>query len=128
MKADYVQAVIELLEAGYEPSKVVDGLTKTLTAHRQLPLLRPVLERVLVVLEASDRAHVVVSVVDEAALESQKEHIAAAIKSLKADDAPQKVVIDPSLVGGSVVRFGHQAVDGSYKQALVQLYRSITTE
>lgn len=127
MKESYVTAVLELLAAGTAPDEVVKGLKSTLTARRQEGLLLPVLERVVTVLEASDSENVVITVASEKATTELKETVTKAVKSLDADAATQKIVIDPSIIGGSVVQYRSKVVDASYKQALIQLYRSLTT-
>ncbi len=128
MKAQYVQAVVALVHEGVAIDTIVRGLRDTMSARRHLPLLRPVLERVVRVLEADDADRVIVSLARESDVEVLKVEIEASLRELAVEDKSRMTHIDPSLVGGSVVRYRHQVVDKSYKQALVSLYRSITTE
>jgi F0F1-type ATP synthase delta subunit len=128
MKDHYVQAVVELLRDGVAVSDVVKGLERTLTTHRRASLLRPVLERVLVILSASDATTAVAYVAREEDEKALQTEIKAHLATLEATDVPLHVVVDETLIGGSVVRYRDRAIDTSYKHALVELYRSITTQ
>lgn len=127
MKKHYVTAVLELLSAGAVPEDVIKGLQKTLSARRQDGLFVPVLERVITILEASDSEKIVVTVASEHAVEVLKENITQASEALHATEASQKIIVDPTIIGGSIVQYRDKVIDASYKNALVQLYRSITT-
>ena len=58
--------------------------------------------------------------------EDQRTRLAEALKSVTGSDVDVRVVVDPSVVGGLVVRVGDQVIDGSVRHRLAQLRESLS--
>ena len=58
--------------------------------------------------------------------EDQRTRLAEALKSVTGSDVDVRVVVDPSVVGGLVVRVGDQVIDGSVRHRLAQLRDSLS--
>ena len=58
--------------------------------------------------------------------EDQQERLAAALKSATGRDVDVRVVVDPTVVGGLVVRVGDQVIDGTVRHRLSQLRESLS--
>lgn len=125
MKNNYITAVLEMLQAGKEPDTVLTGLKRTLESRGHSRLYVSILRGVEKVLSAHSAEGVIVTVVDQAAYEKQKEAISKALNELKADKEPL-IVTDETIVGGFLAEANKQRLDKSYKNKLVSLYRNIT--
>lgn len=119
----YVTAFIEVLTTTPVETALA-GLRAVLAARGHERLLAQILRATLRELEAT-RPRTVVIVGNVA----DKERCAAAIKvaltTLGANAEPE-VIVDDTLIGGTIVEHNHVRIDESYKRALTTLYRSLT--
>jgi F0F1-type ATP synthase delta subunit len=127
MEASYVKAATELLRAGKKPDAVLRGLKLTLTARGYERLYVRVLHGVLLALQKDAKSDI--PVVTLAKKEDESALKAAIKETLSELGAPASydVLIDPNMIGGHKVSFNNTTIDKSYKEALVSLYRSVTT-
>lgn len=125
MKQAYITALTETLIN----TKDIDGALREthalLVKKGHVRLWPAVLKGVIQALEkkeSDDTPRVIV------AKESAKESAAlkAVLEKLSVVHNPQTVEVDSSLIGGFVVQYKGQMVDGSYKRALIDLYRKVT--
>jgi F-type H+-transporting ATPase subunit delta len=58
--------------------------------------------------------------------EDQRQRLAEALKTATGSDVDVRVVVDPGVVGGLVVRVGDQVIDGSVRHRLAQLRESLS--
>jgi F-type H+-transporting ATPase subunit delta len=54
------------------------------------------------------------------------QRLAEALKTATGSDVDVRVVVDPAVVGGLVVRVGDQVIDGSVRHRLAQLRESLS--
>lgn len=128
MKSDYVQAFLEVLQAGMPVDTALTGLKSTLERKNHMKLYAPVLLEVMRVLEADkDGKTAVVAVASAAQAKELKNQISDALTTLGVDkNAAVKETIDETLVGGFVATFDYKEHDQSYKKSLKNLFESIT--
>jgi len=127
MKKHYINAVTELLLQGKDVTVVLFNLQKVLALKGHSKIHSQILAGVVQKLEAQQSASgstVIVANHDDVA--SLQQRITASLTKLGANDTPQNVEIDATLIGGYVALHNGQAIDASYKQKLVTLYRAIT--
>ena len=127
MKSAYVQAFLEVLQAGMSVDTALSGLARTLERKNHAKLYAPVLLEVVRVLEADkDGNSATVSVASSAQAKEHKTHIIAALTALGVDkNTVVKETVDETLVGGFVATFDYKEHDQSYKKALKSLFESI---
>lgn len=127
MEAAYTKATVELLRGGTSPDAVLKGLKETLTSRGYERLYARILESVLQTLQKDAKEgtpHVTVAKEgDEATLKTK---IKETLGELGAD-ASYEVHVDKNVIGGHKVAFNNTVIDKSYKEALVTLYRNVTT-
>lgn len=58
--------------------------------------------------------------------EDQRNRLAEALKGATGQDVDVRVVVDPTVVGGLVVRVGDQVIDGTVRHRLAQLRESLS--
>jgi F0F1-type ATP synthase delta subunit len=128
MKSDYVQAFLEVLQAGMPVDTALTGLKSTLERKNHLKLYAPVLLEVMRVLEADkDGGAAVVAVASLSQAKELKAQIATVLSTLGVDThTAVKEIVDETLVGGFVATFDYKEHDQSYKKALKSLFESIT--
>ena len=126
MKENYITAVLEELRMGSDPERILRGLKTALQKRGHDRLYAAILRGVVRVLESDSTETTVVTVVDQAAFEKQKNVIMDTLASLGTNDQP-KVVQDSTIVGGFIAEAANKRLDKSYKAKLVSLYRSLTT-
>jgi F-type H+-transporting ATPase subunit delta len=125
LPAERRQQIIEEL-LGSRASDVTIGLASMVVAAgrgRELPdIVDALLE-----LSASQEGRQVAEVRSAIDLtEDQRTRLAEALKSATGSDVDVRVVVDPNVVGGLVVRVGDQVIDGSVRHRLAQLRESLT--
>ncbi len=126
MKEQYIHAVLQVLKEGNEPKIALKGLKDTLSKRGHSKLESVVLRGVLRKLESQKSSKdTVVTVANDELLIKQKSAINDAIETLSASD-DYDVIVDKTIIGGSIVQTKSHIVDNSYKTKLVDLYRSIT--
>lgn len=126
MKNHYIQAVLEMMHAGKSPDAVILGLKNALTAKGHMRLYSSVLKGVLRVVETKkDISGAVVTVATAGAVEAYTARIQESLTVLGAEgDFVTK--IDPTIIGGVIVKSNNTVIDSSYKTALTNLYRATT--
>lgn len=114
----YTAALIRALDAAdsKEHGKLVDNFIAHLKAQHHEKLL----PRIVALLKQQRAKHEVVLTV------AQQKDIARAQKESGASKDIHTVV-DPRLIGGWHLKSKHTLTDASYKTALIDLYRTITT-
>jgi F0F1-type ATP synthase delta subunit len=128
MKSDYVQAFLEVLQAGMPVDTALKGLEATLKRKNHSKLYASVLLEVMRVLEA-DKAGTTasVAVATSAQAKELKKQISDALAALGVDkNTVVKEIVDETLVGGFVATFDYKEHDQSYKKSLKNLFESIT--
>ena len=126
MKNHYIQATLQMIQSGTDSQLVFDGLQKTMRAKGHMRLYGPVLRGALRILETKkDTLGSIIVVANDADIEKYAETIKQILTSIEAD-ADFSTVIDPTIVGGVIVKNNNTIVDRSYKTTLLNLYRSAT--
>jgi F-type H+-transporting ATPase subunit delta len=125
LPAERRQQIIEEL-LGSRASDVTIGLTSMVVAAgrgRELPDIVDALLELSATQEGRQVAEVR-SAIDLS--EDQRARLAEALKSATGSDVDVRVVVDPSVVGGLVVRVGDQVIDGTVRHRLAQLRESLS--
>lgn len=126
LKNDYAQAARELILAGKPADAVLRGLKQTLERHGHASILRPVLSAMLRDIERATTADVIeIRVAKEHDVKTYKSEIEAAEKTLGGNKATH-IVIDESIVGGTIAKYKDKVIDASYKKQLLTIYRALT--
>ena len=127
MKRQYIQSVIELLEAGEKPETVLTNLEKTLQSRGHSSLHRHILLGAFRKLSSRSRLNAPVVTI---AKSEDKNKFASVIKDalvkLDAESKHTLFVEDESITGGFIVTYNHQSIDASYKSKLLNWYRVAT--
>lgn len=126
MEKVYVQAVVELLNAGSDIETVLGNLRAVVASRGHSKALPAVLRAVARALEeGTEESSAVVTV----ARESDVVTLAAEIKSALATlgiTGTFTTEIDDTIIGGLVATYNHRQIDQSYRSKLVTLYQSVT--
>lgn len=125
MQKHYIQAVLELINAGKTPNEVLAGLHAVLKAKGHMRLHASVLRGVLRIL-ASQKATLsaVVTVQKESDIATHKKAIESALAEISASKE-FSTNIDSTIVGGFIAQFNNVVYDASYKSKLIALYRKV---
>ena len=115
--------------AGVAQSLGVDGLTQNflgvLAGNRRLALL-PAVIRDFAALNAARKGEVTANVTAAHALTAeQQQALAAKLKAGIGRDVALNVTVDPSILGGLVVRVGSRMIDSSLKTRLENLGQAL---
>jgi len=98
----------------------------TLAQNRRLGLL-PQIASMYEALRADAESRADVEVVSAAPLtDAQQQRLAAALKQRLQRDVQLHCSVDPSLIGGAIVRCGDLVIDGSVKVRLARLVTEVT--
>jgi len=127
MKKHYITAVTKLLLQGKDADVVFSNLKKVLTAKGHLTIHSQILSGVLQSLErqvVSEGSTIIVA--KDADVATLTVAIVKSLEKIGGDAKTAKIVTDATLIGGYVTLHKGLAIDASYKQKLVSLYRSIT--
>ncbi|HEY5696359.1 MAG TPA: ATP synthase F1 subunit delta [Acidimicrobiales bacterium] len=125
LPAERRQQIIEDL-AGSRTSDVTLSLASMVVAAGRGRELPDIVDALLQ-LSAEDQGRQVAEVRSAIELsEDQQERLAAALKSATGRDVDVRVVVDPTVVGGLVVRVGDQVIDGTVRHRLSQLRESLS--
>jgi F-type H+-transporting ATPase subunit delta len=125
LPAERRQQIIEEL-LGSRSSDVTLGLASLVVAAgrgRELPAIVDALLELSAHQEGRQVAEVR-SAID--LTEEQRDRLAAALKDATGTEVDVRVVVDPSVVGGLVVRVGDQVIDGTVRHRLAQLRESLS--
>ena len=125
LPADRRQQIIEEL-LGSRSSDVTLGLASLAVATgrgRELPAIVDALLK----MSATEVGRQVAEVRSAIALtEDQQQRLAASLTEATGHEVDIRVVVDPTLVGGMVVRVGDQVIDGSIRHRMAQLRESLS--
>lgn len=127
MKKHYINAVTQLLLEGRDVAVVLKNLEKVLTLKGHNGIHTQILAGVVQKLEAhhsTEGSTVIVADKDDVAV--LQSAIATSLAKLGATESVQNVVTDKTLIGGYIALHNGRAIDASYKQKLVTLYKAIT--
>jgi F-type H+-transporting ATPase subunit delta len=126
LPAERRQQIIEEL-LGSRSSDVTLGLTSMVVATGRGRELPAIVDELLQ-LSATQEGRAVAEVRSTIDLtEDQRARLSEALKSATGQDVDVRVVVDPTVVGGLVVRVGDQVIDGSVRHRLAQLRESLAT-
>ena len=126
MKNHYIQAVIELIKSGTDIQELHNGLKKSMERKGHMRLYGSVLRGTLRILETqTDHSKATVIVSEDTDIQKYASDITGALKKLGAQD-DFSTEIDPTIIGGVVIKHNNTLIDRSYKTTLTNLYRSIT--
>ena len=118
------QIVEELL--GSRASDVTIGLTSLVVATGRGRELPQIVDELLD-LSARQEGRQVAEVRSAVELsEEQQTRLAEALKATTGTEVDIRVIVDPTVVGGLVVRVGDQVIDGSVRHRLAQLRESLS--
>jgi len=125
LPADRRQQIIEEL-LGSRSSDVTLGLASLAVAAgrgRELPAIVDALLKMSATEEGRQIAEVrsAIPLTDD-----QQERLAASLTSATGHQVDIRVVVDPTVVGGLVVRVGDQVIDGSVRHRMAQLRDSLS--
>ena len=125
MKQAYITALTEALLNTKDIDGALSSTHALLIKKGHVRLWPSVLKGVVAALEkkeVDDTPRVIVA--KESAKSS--EALQKALAALAVTNKPEKMEVDSSLIGGFVVQYKDKMVDGSYKRALIDLYRKVT--
>lgn len=123
MRHHYTTAALDLLKEGKDVDTVLAGVRRAMERRGHGHLYPKVVTDLLTAWTHFEEG---LSPVITLAREQDETLLAETIAAqLKALDAPlaYKKIIKPEQIGGSIARYNHQVVDGSYKEALLRLYQ-----
>jgi F-type H+-transporting ATPase subunit delta len=125
LPADRRQQIIEEL-LGSRASDVTIGLASLVVAAGRGRELPDIVDELLDMSATQEGRQVaeVRSAID--LTEDQQTRLAEALKSATGSEVDVRVVVDPNVVGGLVVRVGDQVIDGSVRHRLAQLRESLS--
>jgi F0F1-type ATP synthase delta subunit len=124
MKKAYVATIVSLVLAGHPVEEVLTKLKTVMAKRGHAKLYVQVLraaERELAVKLV--RATPTVTVAKTGALGEAE--IVTALEAVGAQ-GESRVAIDPSIIGGHIVKYRDQLLDKSYKRYLLNLYQKLT--
>jgi F0F1-type ATP synthase delta subunit len=130
MKArQYAEALYRAAHAhnAAAPLVLVERFAKLLTERGHASLLPAVVreyEKILHERSSSDEVHI--RVARESDREKYAERIAADLATLAGTDREAHVTVDETVIGGYALEANGTRIDRTYKQALVELYSSLT--
>lgn len=126
MKNSYIIAIVELLERGLDAQAVLRGLKEVLTRKGHEKLHASILKGIVCEIaqrEGSQPTRLIVA--DGRAMRIFQKDIESCIRAYNFNSA-YEAEEDPSIVGGFILKNNTSALDRSYKQSLVRLYRSFS--
>lgn len=122
---DYIQAVRQLLREGHDPEAVFHELKAVLARKGHEKLHAQILRGVAMQIEKDMQGtKAIVTLARTEDSTKEKHAIAAALETL-GSTSDHETVIDPTIIGGFVLRQGGKMLDTSYKKQLLTLYRSL---
>jgi F-type H+-transporting ATPase subunit delta len=111
---------------GSRASDVTTGLASMVVATGRGRELPDIVDELLKLSAAEDGRQVaeVRSAVE--LTEEQQERLAAALQAATGREVDVRVIVDPTVIGGLVVRVGDQVIDGTVRHRLSQLRESLS--
>lgn len=123
---DYVQGAYAVLAQKNDVDALLVSLKEYLRTRGLSSLYPKILRGLQEKIRRSQKTHTPKLRIARASDQKNFEkEIEAEIAHLKIHEAPQ-VEIDPTLIGGFVIKSAHLQTDKSYKATLLQAYRSLT--
>lgn len=124
-KALYARAIHTALVNGLTIDQALTGLQKTLARHGHESLYGSVLREVLALVQDAERKKTATIVLAKALDEkTYTQHIEAFMAEARASE--KVIVIDESIIGGFIAKTTTVKRNQSYKESLIQIYRSVT--
>lgn len=125
IEADYAHALIHATERGISHEEAVNKFVTILKRKGHLKLLPRIVRELGRIQIRHDRVHGArVRLARAEDKEQLREIINKKLAELNVNEEPQ-MVEDDTVIGGYVIETGSKMVDGSYKSALMKLYRSV---
>jgi F-type H+-transporting ATPase subunit delta len=125
LPAERRQAIVEDLLGGRASDITLGLVSMVVGAGRGRDL--PEIVDELLELTAEERGRQVAEVRSAIPLtDEQQERLAVALREATGREVEIRVTVDPSVVGGLVVRVGDQVIDGSVRHRLAQLRESLS--
>ncbi len=126
MKKHYIKAMASLLTSGQSVDVVLAKLEALLKEKGHLSIHKDILEGLLVELsQETASSAAVVSIARESDAKKLENAIHHALLKLGDKNATMKLVVDETLIGGFKINHQGKAIDASYKNRLLELYRNI---
>jgi len=124
---EYIVAVHQSLESGKDISDVFKGLYAALEKRGHEKLKRKILFGLLEYIEEKEKSTAPeVRLAKNEDMKKLSVSIKKALTELGAEEAP-RVSIDVKHIGGYTATYNGKCIDRSYKSALLQLYKNITS-
>jgi len=115
-----------MIQSGTDSQVVFEGLQKTMQHKGHMRLYVPVLRGALRILETKqDTTGSIVVVANDTDIQKYTDSIKETLTSINAD-ADFSTEVDPTIIGGVIVKNNNTIVDRSYKTTLLNLYRAAT--
>jgi len=125
--SDYAKAVYEVIEAGTDVQKALENLYRTLERRGHQKLKRAILTNLIRYTEEATKKNTPSLILARSGdAEKLKKEITAALGELSAEGEPLIEVRDAQ-IGGFTLTHKGKRIDRSYKTALLQLYKNITS-
>jgi F0F1-type ATP synthase delta subunit len=129
MQKNYITAVTNLIATGKPVEMVLENLQSVMKRKGHFALYSKVLRGVsnkLAVIEKNIAPTITVAKPDDA----NTDQVQAALTKLEGGLASlkvpsQRIVVDPTIIGGAIVVYKHLQIDMSYKSKLKKLYQSV---
>lgn len=122
---DYAKALTAVIGEGKHAGPILASLDTVLARRGHEKLKGRILRELARLLERAREGRATLMIADANDVATLKSEISAATQQLGAADTD--TIIDPTLIGGFVLRTKTKQLDRSYKNALLKLYRSIIT-
>lgn len=125
LPAERRQTIVEDLLGG-RASDVTVGLVSMMVGAGRGPELPEIVDHLLELTAAEEGRQVaeVRSAVD--LTDEQRDRLAVALRQATGHEVDVRVTVDPTVVGGLVVRVGDQVIDGTVRHRLAQLRESLS--
>jgi F-type H+-transporting ATPase subunit delta len=124
---NYAEALYEVLAVTPDAEVVIERFVQVLARNRHLGRLKAVVaefEKVYNRHNHTVRADITVArPIDE----TEKNHIASALKKATGQSVEIHTAVDPGIIGGVIIRLDDTLIDGSLKNQLTHLYTQLTS-
>ena len=125
MRQQYTTAAYMLLQDGMDVDTVLTGVRRAMERRGHDHFYPKVVRDLAQLWERHEQQHSpVVSLAREQDATELADTIAAQLSTLGAP-TEYRTEIRPEQVGGSIARYNHRVIDGSYKDALLRLYKRV---
>jgi F0F1-type ATP synthase delta subunit len=126
MREHYITALLDLIASGMSVDDAVQGLASTLKKRDHSRLLPSILRGALRQLEGTEGGTARVVIARNEDVIALRTAIETHLATLGAD-TNATITVDETIIGGVVVEHKHQRINASWKTALENLYRRVTS-